>query len=73
MESTARMDHVVSYVVDLALRTYRACVRGSVAAEHLSVLLRGLGYTVQKGDLAGIPWKALPCYTLSPWPGVAGL
>ena len=64
------MDHVVSYVVDLAwapqgiyplaprLRTYRACVRDSLAAKGLTELLFGLGYTVKKGDLAGIPWKA---------------
>ncbi|CAK9007342.1 Telomerase reverse transcriptase (Telomerase catalytic subunit) [Durusdinium trenchii] len=53
----ARMDHVVSCVVDLSLRTYRACMPNSLAAKGLQKLLFGLGYSIKKGDLAGIPWK----------------
>ncbi|CAK9007158.1 Probable ATP-dependent RNA helicase spindle-E [Durusdinium trenchii] len=55
--SRGRMDHVVSCVVDLSLRTYRACMPNSLAAKGLQKLLFGLGYSIKKGDLAGIPWK----------------
>ncbi|CAJ1360904.1 unnamed protein product, partial [Effrenium voratum] len=51
------MDHMVAHVVDLSLRTYRACQPDSLAASSLAELLLGLGYVVRKGDLAGIPWK----------------
>ncbi|CAL1126910.1 unnamed protein product [Cladocopium goreaui] len=55
--SRGRMEHVVSYVVDLSLRTYRACMPDSMAAKSLSELLFALGYTIQRGDLSGIPGK----------------
>ena len=60
--SKGRMEHVVSYVVDLSLRAHRACMPNSRAAKSLSELLFALGYTVNhRGDLAGIPvkeWRA---------------
>eukprot|EP00435_Cladocopium_sp_Y103_P059752 s420_g21.t1 len=57
LKGARRMEHVVSYVVDLSLRTYRACMPNSMAAKSLSELLFALGYTIKKGDLAGIPGK----------------
>eukprot|EP00930_Biecheleria_cincta_P045190 TRINITY_DN31156_c0_g1_i1.p1 TRINITY_DN31156_c0_g1~~TRINITY_DN31156_c0_g1_i1.p1 ORF type:complete len:1684 (+),score=300.69 TRINITY_DN31156_c0_g1_i1:465-5054(+) len=56
--SKGRMEHVVSHVLDLSLRVFRACVPGSTACGKLRELIRGLGYIVDKrGDLSGIPWK----------------
>ncbi|CAK9019000.1 unnamed protein product [Durusdinium trenchii] len=53
--------------IPLRLRTYRACMPNSLAAKGLqkyespvverAELLFGLGYSIKKGDLAGIPWK----------------
>jgi len=52
------MDHYVSHVLDLALRTLRVCEDDSIAAEQLRGLIAGMGYSVNdRGDLSGIPWE----------------
>mmetsp|Transcript_31226 Transcript_31226/g.67206 ORF Transcript_31226/g.67206 Transcript_31226/m.67206 type:complete len:1174 (+) Transcript_31226:3-3524(+) len=52
------MEHLVSQVLDLSLRVYRACAPEGQAAESLLGLIRGLGYVVNKrGDLAGMSWQ----------------
>merc|ERR550514_1995809 len=47
------MEHLVSQVLDLSLRTVRACQEGCRASTELRTLLRGLGYTMDNlGDLS---------------------
>jgi len=50
-----RMEHLVSHVLDLALRTLRACDLHSKASSQLRGLISGLGYNVNdRGDLSPI-------------------
>jgi len=53
--SRGRMEHVVSHVLDLALRTYRSCDERSKAAGQLRGLIQGLGYSInERCDLSPI-------------------
>jgi len=57
--SRGRMEHVVTHVQELALRTCRICDPESGAALQLRGLIRGLGYLLNdRGDLQGISWDA---------------
>eukprot|EP00930_Biecheleria_cincta_P046744 TRINITY_DN32280_c0_g1_i1.p1 TRINITY_DN32280_c0_g1~~TRINITY_DN32280_c0_g1_i1.p1 ORF type:complete len:1630 (+),score=254.37 TRINITY_DN32280_c0_g1_i1:68-4957(+) len=59
--SKGRMEHMVSQIQDLALRTLRLCEQGSRNETQLRRLISGLGYEVnEQGDLSEITrhsWK----------------
>jgi len=55
-----RMEHMVSQVLDLALRTFRVCEPGSRVGHQLQSVIASLGYAVDpKGDLSALPAKQL--------------
>jgi len=55
-----RMEHMVSQVLDLALRTFRVCEPGSRVGQQLQSVIASLGYAVDpKGDLSALPAKQL--------------
>jgi HrpA-like RNA helicase len=50
-----RMEHIVSQVVDLSLRTFHACAAGTRACKQLRDLIRLLGYSInERGDLNAV-------------------
>lgn len=64
--SRGRMEHMISQVQDLALRTLRLCEEGSQAASQLRGLIVGLGYSInEQGDLSGIPWESRQRFKLA--------